>query len=144
VFRADSSKVYGVAGLLGELFQVQELGTAVAFSEGVDIVHVADDFARGGGEFIVLQVAEEFGLREAAMNVGHAGFDVLPELELMAALGDFDGADFAGPVVDILEQMAVNGLQVAKIEPAGRDALCYALRCKSALHGIELGCVGYT
>ncbi len=46
------------------------------------------------------------------MNVGQACFDEAGELELMAAFGNLDGAKLSCPLIDILEQMPVNGLQV--------------------------------
>jgi hypothetical protein len=36
----------------------------------------------------------------------------LSELELISALEDFDGAQLAGPVVDVLKEVAVNGAKV--------------------------------
>ena len=50
------------------------------------------------------------------MNVGHAGRNVLPELELIAAFEDFDRAQFARPIVDVLEQVAVDGTKMGQIE----------------------------
>jgi hypothetical protein len=32
------------------------------------------------------------------------------ELELLQALADLDSADFSGPIVDVLKQMAMDGL----------------------------------
>jgi len=39
------------------------------------------------------------------MDVRHAGLDELAELELLAALADLKRAQFAGPLVDVLEQV---------------------------------------
>ncbi len=64
---------------------------------------LADDFGRGGGEIRDGQPAEEFRGAQAAVHVLHACSDILAELELMAALGDFDRANIAGPVVNVLE-----------------------------------------
>jgi hypothetical protein len=50
------------------------------------------------------------------------------KLELTAALGDFDLSDLAGPVVDVLEQVTVDGFQVGEIELAARDSAFTAAR----------------
>ena len=55
------------------------------------------------------------------MNVGHTGLDVLPELELLATLADLDGAQFARPLVDVLEEMAMDGAQMGQVEGAAGD-----------------------
>jgi len=62
------------------------------------------------------------------VNIRHAGVDVLPELELLRALADLDCTDFARPVVDVLEQVTVDGLEVSKIKLSQRDTLRDALR----------------
>ena len=47
----------------------------------------------------------------------------LAELELVAALGDLDGARLPRPVVDVLEQGPVDRLEVSKVEVALRRSL---------------------
>ncbi len=111
---------------------------------GMDVVDVADDDAGRPGEFILAQILEEPGLLQSAMNIGHAGFDKLAELELMAALGDFDGAQLARPIVNVLEQIAVDILEMGQVEPARRNALRRALRHELALDVIEFGGVRYS
>ena len=41
--RLDPGEVDRMAGLLGELLEIEELGPAVSLAEGMDIVNVADD-----------------------------------------------------------------------------------------------------
>jgi hypothetical protein len=43
-------------------------------------------------------------------------------LELLGALADLDGAQLAGPVVDVLEEMAMDGAEVGQIEGAAGNA----------------------
>ena len=57
-----------------------------------------------------------------AVNVGHAGLDVLAELELLAALADLDRAQLTGPVVDILEEVAMDGAEMSEVKGAVGDA----------------------
>ena len=45
-------------------------------------------------------------------DVGHVRFDEAARLELMAAFGDLDRSHLARPVINVLEQMAMNGSQV--------------------------------
>jgi hypothetical protein len=50
------------------------------------------------------------------MDVGHASRDVAPELKLVAALVDLDGAQIACPAVDVLEEVVVDGTEMSKIK----------------------------
>ena len=61
--------------------------------------------------------------QDAAVNVCHAGGDQPPRLEPALSLGDLNGADLARPCVDVLEQVAVDRLQVVGIEFARRHGL---------------------
>lgn len=109
-----------MAGLRGELLEILQLGAAVSFTERVDVVDVADDDGRLFREVGWRQVPQDVAANEAAVNVSHSGLDVLPELELLFALADLDGAQFAGPVIDVLEQMAMDRAQMGQIERSAR------------------------
>jgi hypothetical protein len=65
----------------------------------------------------------------------------LPELELLVALTDLDGAKLAGPIVDVLEQMAMDRAEVSKVEVAARHRLGRAVGDIETLddqdHGID-------
>jgi hypothetical protein len=78
------------------------------------------------------------------VNIGHAGADVLPELELVAALGDLDGPDLSGPVIDVLKEMPVDGAQMREIEIAGGDAVLDPLDDRASFVTIEGDGVGQT
>ncbi len=78
------------------------------------------------------------------MDVGHAGFDKSTKLELRAAFADLNGTNLAGPVIDILEQVMMNGLQVVEVEGAGGDAFGYTLCRHAPFHPIGLSGVGYS
>src|SRR5690349_17211995 len=64
------------------------------------------------------------------MDVGHSGGNVPPELELLRAFADFHRPNLACPVVDVLEQMAMDGLQMNEVEFAGRNSFRDPLRCQ--------------
>jgi len=67
------------------------------------------------------------------VNIRDAGLDVLPELKLLAALGNLDRPQFAGSVIDILKQMTMDGAQVLHIEIARRHTFADALGNEFAL-----------
>jgi hypothetical protein len=71
------------------------------------------------------------------VNIRHTGFDVPPGLKLMAALGYLRGSNVARPLIHILEQMAVDGAQVRKVEAPSWYVLGCALADKSPLGSIE-------
>jgi hypothetical protein len=81
---------------------------------------------------------------EAAVNIGHSGMDVLPKLELLAALADLDRAQFSGPVVDVLEEMAMDGAQVDQVERAARDAAATSQGHKASFLPVEKFLIGGT
>ena len=72
------------------------------------------------------------------MDVGHTRLDKSAKLELMAVLGDLDGSHLASPVVDVLEQMMVDGSQVGQIEAAGWHAFDDALSHQLAFDEVEV------
>ena len=80
--------------------------------------------------------------------IGHSGLDMGPELKPMPVLHDFHGADFAGPAVDILEQIPVDRLKAGKAGwhtegDAIRDQLPFAPVGQSRIARVQ--CVpGYT
>lgn len=107
----------------GQLLQIAQLRSAVAFPERMHIVDVAHDGTDGLREGGSGEAAQEVGLGQAPVDVGHAGADETAELELMAAFGDFYGSEFARPGVDVLEEVVVNGAEMGEVEVARRDAL---------------------
>ena len=139
----NQGKIDRVARLLGQLFKILELGAAVAFAERVNIVHVAHDRPGRTREGVAAQASQEVRLLKPPVNVGHAGFDVLAKLELVAALGDLDGAQLARPRVDILEKMPVNGAKVGQVETARGCAFGDPLGDKLSLNVVEPVRVGY-
>ena len=112
----------------GELAEIQGLRAAIALAERVDVVDVAEDFRAAPGEGLGRQAAQIVPSDDAAMDVGHAGRDVAAELEPAAALGDFDGPDLPRPVVDVLEQVAMDGAKVVEVEVAFGNAFGDSIR----------------
>jgi hypothetical protein len=71
------------------------------------------------------------------MHIGHAGLDIAPELELAGPFGDLDDAQFAGPVIDILEEMAVDRAQMGEVDGAGGDVLASTLNDERTLDLVQ-------
>lgn len=111
-----------MVGLGRQLLQINHLCAAIAFAKGMDVIDVAHDRADGNGKVGKVQLLEKIAGNQTPMDIGHAGLNVTAKLELTAALGDFDRSDLAGPVVDVLEQVTVDGFQVGEIELAARDS----------------------
>lgn len=72
------------------------------------------------------------------MNIGHAVFNVSMELKLVAVFRDLDGTYLSGPLIDILEQMPVDGTKVRKVEIPVRNTFGYALDDELTLEKIKL------
>lgn len=95
------------------------LGAAVAFAEWVDGVDLAkivcSPFDKASeGETMEVRFRRQLGERACG-----AGGDVLVEGEWIAGFRDVDGAESAGPGKDILEDVAVDCLEMAGVEGAG-------------------------
>jgi hypothetical protein len=138
----DSAQSEGVAGLSRQLLEVEELRAAVAFAERMDIGYVAHDDRGRLGKFGSTQTFEKIRLLKTAVNVAHAPLDKLPKLELLAVLGDFDGAKLAGPIKNILKKMPMNGAQVHQVKNPNGDAFGGALDNERPLDDIEAVGVG--
>jgi hypothetical protein len=108
---------------LAKPLQMEQLRAAVALAKGADVIRVAHHRRREGGEIVARQALETLLGEDAAVDVGHACFDVAAKHEPMIALGDSDETDFAGPVVNILEQTAVDGAQVIEVEIAAGNPM---------------------
>lgn len=111
-----------MAGLRRKLLEVARLCTAIALAKGMDVVHIANDDAGLPCELVRAQSFQEFGLHQPAMNVVHAGLDVASKLELVAALIDLDGAQLACPIIDVLEEVAMDCAKMVEIKQTVRHA----------------------
>lgn len=103
----------------------------------MNVVDIAHDLPGACRKIRLRRSFEIIRLDGPPVNVGHAGLDVLAEHELIPALVEFDDANLSGPVIHILEQMAVNCLKMGEIEIACRDApaRCVAMRGSKASDG---------
>jgi hypothetical protein len=127
-----------VAGLFGQLIKIEQLGAAIPFSEGMNGVDIAHDFAGCHGERRRTQTVQEIRGCKPPMDITHAGFDEPAKLKLMATLGDFHGSQRAGPFIEILKQVHMDSLEMREVEVAGRDTFGYPLRHHRTLYNIEL------
>jgi hypothetical protein len=120
-----------------QLLQVKQLSPPIALSKRMDVVHVANNDRGLGAECIWAKANQKTLRNEPLMNVAKAGGDEAQRHELRAAFRDFHGTDFSGPVVDVLEEMAVNGAEVPQIERAGWNAFRRALADELSLNIIQ-------
>ena len=71
------------------------------------------------------------------MDVCHSSLDVAPELELVPALVDFDRAQFSGPLIDILKQVAVDSPEMCEIECAAWHTASCPLDHETPLDSVQ-------
>jgi len=126
-----------MARLCGQLLKILKLRAAVAFPEWVHIIHVAHDRSRRFREGVAAQATQVVRLLKPPVNIGHAGFNELAKLELATALGDLHRAQIARPVIDVLEQMTMDGAEVGEIEGAIGDSFGYSLGDKLTLNIVQ-------
>ena len=104
--------------------------------------HVAHDRSGRPREVRPAQASQEIRLLKPTVNVGHADLNELAKLELVAALGDLDGAQLARPRVHILKKMPVNGAKVGQVKAAPGSAFGDPLGDKPPLHLVKLIGIG--
>ena len=142
-FLGQTVQVYGLIAIIGATFvlggcmeetlpspSANIAGVAYPPS-GLATVHSLDLYAEGGTVHVLLAGPGDdsrVALRYTRSNDGGTTWSppiaVEPlRLETTPAIGDLDGADLARPGVDVLEQVALNCLQVGKLEVARRHGL---------------------
>ena len=136
-FAIQSSEVQPVSGPLRELLQILELRPPVAFSKGMDMVHVAKHRPSTVRESLRAHTTEVPRRHDAAVYIRHTRLDEASWLELAAALADFDCSNLTRPPVDILEQVVMNGPQMSEVEIACRHCLEKTLGNELPLRGIQ-------
>ena len=103
----------------------------------MNIVQVAENKCGACAEAVGVETAKSVCLEYSGMYVGHARRNVAAKLELMTAFGNFDRADFSGPLIDVLKQMPVNCAKMSEIERPRWHGLCQPLDDELPLHRIE-------
>ena len=116
----EPREVQFVTGPPGELLQILELRPSVPFAKREDMVHIAQDRSRARRERVRPRSLEIPRRHDPVADIRHPGLDETPWLESAVAFGDLDGAEFARPIVDILEKVAVNRLQMGEVKLACR------------------------
>lgn len=96
-------KIDWMSSLACQLLKIEHLRAAVSFAERVNIVYVSKNSAGLESKLVHVTVSQIISCHQAAVHISHPGFDVSPKLELMTILGNFDQAELASPIVDILE-----------------------------------------
>lgn len=124
-------------GLFRKHAKILQLRASIALSEGMDVVDVANNHSGFIGENIGAETTQKLSSQQTAVHVRHAGFDEAKRHELCAAFGDLYNADLSRPVVDVLENVAMDGAELAEIKIACRKALSYALRRQAAFVAVK-------
>jgi len=137
---SDAGPVDGEVIVMSELADEFALCAAVAIAErvyGIEFAHVVGGPVREGFDVEVLQVEffeerleERFQALANALDEG--------EGELAGAC-DFDRAEFAGPWVDVLEEVLVDAFEMSKIEFAAGWATQQLFRPPSGRCRFKLG-----
>ena len=114
------------------------MGAAIALPKWMNVVDVTENLAGLGGEGFPAEVLQMVCRYQPIVDVGHAGFDKAVRLKLTAALGDLDGPDGPGPVIEVLEEMTVDGAKVGEVKVAGWAALAQALGYEFPLDVVKM------
>ena len=112
----DTPPIERISSLRGELPQEFALCAAIAFTKGMDGVDFAEVPATPAGEGFSVEVLEEVLAWEFFEDAAESHFNELCGAEEVATFGDVDGAELAGPIVDILKQGLVDRLNMEIVE----------------------------
>ena len=136
-------QVNRMPGVRGELLEIEELGSTVAFAKWMYVVQIADDFPGLLAKFGSAKVLEQIVAIEPSTYVRHPRLDILTKLELRPTLGDLDGSQLTRPIVDVLKEMPVNVAQMREIKLSTRDAFANTLHDQLPLDCIKRPRIGY-
>jgi hypothetical protein len=126
-----------MACLRRQLLKIKELNTPISLTERMHVIHVAQ-YQRGCcDKRLATETSEKIGVHEAPMNVSHAGLDEPTKLELLRTLGNFHRADFARPVVKVLEKVTMDVPEMVKVKVAWRNAFGGTLRHNHTLGRLQ-------
>src|ERR1700721_2815745 len=118
----NARKIKRVTGAQRQQLEILQLRSAVAFAKRMNIVYVTDDDGRTLRELLGRQSTQESSSNKTSMHVGHAGDDDLTKLELLGTAINLDRPDFPGPIVYVLEKMAMDRAKLRKVESTTRHA----------------------
>lgn len=116
----------------------RQLGPPIAFPKGVDGVQVRQKMRPAGGKILARQALQLPIAPQFLKHPHHFRGDVLGIAEHAGALSNAHGPVFAGPGVDVLEQMPVQGTVMGRAQVAGRERLFGPLQ-----HGLMLKAVEF-
>lgn len=127
-----------MAGVSGQHGQEGGLCSAIALPEEMDRVELSQQMRRSRRKAVGVPTSQPVALTESVEQLGQFPFEVLRIGEGTAVLKDADGAGLAGPVVDVLEKMPMNGPKMVGVERSIRESFFRSLRDRRRFKGIEL------
>jgi hypothetical protein len=87
---------------------------------------------------------QEVRFLKTPVNVGHADLDELAKLELIARLGDLDGAQLPRPLIYILKKVTMDCPQMGEVKAAKGYAFGDPLGDEASLDLVKLIGIGET
>jgi hypothetical protein len=107
--RVQSLQVEPMPGSLGQQDEVRKLRAPVALAKRVDGVQVGKEARGAMRERRGVQPVQMAGVFQTAEQFPHLRVDVLGVAEHAVALGYANGSNSAGPTVNVLKEMPMNG-----------------------------------
>src|SRR5262245_21136311 len=115
-----------MVGAVGKQGKKGKLGTAVALPKRMDSVQLGEEVRGDLREVARSQLAQELVLSQPSEQAAHLLGDVLRVAERAGALRNPHCSEFSGPIVDVLEQVMVDGAVVGDRKATIRQRLLRA------------------
>jgi hypothetical protein len=96
------------------VFEQDALRTAIAFAEGMNHVEVAEQFCAGVDQVGPVKVLKPVCIGEHFEQFVGFGLDAAGDAEVRVVLGDVDGTQLSGPIVEVGKEPAMDRLQVGQ------------------------------
>jgi hypothetical protein len=110
----EALPVEGEAGIAGQLLEEGALGPAVALTERVDGIHLAEIVGQPFGEHVPRKPAQDLFAVQRAEDLRRRGLNLLGQTEPVP-LREGDGPELPGPVVDVAEDPAMDRAHVPQV-----------------------------
>jgi len=136
--RVEPLQIQGVTGVLRHQQQKRKLGASIALAKGMNGIELGEKMRSLRRESVRGKTGKQGALLQVREQRLHGGIDIFRIAEPVAALGDPYSPILSCPIIDILEQISMDGAIMGRVEGADRQRLRGPLGGDFRFEGVEL------